>query len=153
MGASKKGEPSGIRMRRMKKENDELLVQCLLGGKAVSRQTAKNLFDNKDSLLSPVASIVRSMGGHGGGHYGMFEARLNPQNSQSPVQSIFWIQFPYDLPSDKKSRPEKFHRCLLKIHPEPEVVNSADNDKNGKKEVVMDPFLAALLQQGCGRVN
>jgi hypothetical protein len=61
MGASKKGEP-GIRMRRMKKENDELLVQCLLGGKAVSRQTAKNPFENKDSLLSPVASIVRSMG-------------------------------------------------------------------------------------------
>jgi hypothetical protein len=149
MGASKEGEHSGIRMRRMKKENDELLVQCLLGGKAVSRQTAKNLFDNKDSLLSPVASIVRSMGGH----YGMFEARWNPQNSQSPVQSIFWIQFPYDLPSDKKSRPEKFHRSLLKIHPKPEVVTSTDNNKDGKKDLAMDPFRAALLQQGCGRVH
>jgi hypothetical protein len=141
MGASKDGEACGIRIRRMKRADDELLVQCLLGGKPVTKQYAKSLFEHRESLLSPVASIVRSMGGH----YGMYEARWDPRNSKSAVQSIFWFQIPYVKPE----KVEVFHRTLLKTHAKPDqgAVDAAVD------KAVEDPFHKALLQSGCGQLS
>jgi hypothetical protein len=142
MGASSKGKASGIRMRRAKQEDDELIVQCLLGGSPVSKEAAKALFANRDSLLSPVQSIVRSMGGR----FGMFEARWNPTNSKDPVQSIFWFQIPYDRPD----RMVRSVRTLIKIHTEPDQTTS-DKIEAAVDEKNMDPFHEVLLQNGCGR--
>ena len=143
MGASPEGEACGIRMRRSRKDDEELLVQCRLGGNPISREAAKALFDNRDSLLSPVQSIIRSMGGR----YGMFEARWDPMSTKDPTQSIFWFQIPYD----RVEKNEKFVRSLVKIHTKP---NQATLDKVGAAldKVKMDPFQKQLLQDGCGRV-
>ncbi|KAL3913076.1 MAG: hypothetical protein SGARI_000836 [Bacillariaceae sp.] len=143
MGASPEGQACGIRMRRSKKDGEELLVQCRLGGGPISRAAAKELFDNRDSLLSPVQSIIRSMGGR----YGMFEARWDAHSTKDPTQSIFWFQVPYD----RLDRNEKFVRSLVKIHTRPD---QAALDKVGAAldKVKMDPFQKQLLQNGCGRV-
>jgi GAF domain len=143
MGASETGSPCGIRIRRMKKEDDELLVQCLLGGKLINKQQAKSLFDNRDSLLAPVASIVRSLGGH----YGMYEAKWEVNDPKSAAQSIFWFQIPYERPQ----RVEKRNRSLLKVHPKPDAA-TLEKLGNAVDEVKMDPFQKALLENGCGRV-
>ncbi|KAG7345647.1 two-component hybrid sensor and regulator [Nitzschia inconspicua] len=144
MGAAVEGEACGIRMRRMKREDDELLVQCLLGGKPISKTEAKALFDNRDSLLAPVASIVRSMGGH----YGMFEAKWDPRIHKAETQSIFWFQVPYEKPE----KFEKFPRNLLKTHGKPDAVKT-EALGNGVDKVKMDPFHSALLANGCGGVS
>jgi hypothetical protein len=142
MGSSKEGDKCGVRMRRMKKDDDTLLVQCLLGGSPISKQAAKELFDNRDSLLAPVASIVRSMGGH----YGMYEAKWNAKNSHDSVQSIFWLQIPYETPEN----PRTFRADLVHVHAklDPETLGKLATDAN----LTLDPFRAALLEQGCGRV-
>jgi hypothetical protein len=140
IGASMEGEACGIRMRRKNMKDDELLVQCLLGGKPITKAAAKDLFDNRDSLLAPVASIVRSMGGH----YGMYEAKWDPSISKSPTQSIFWFQVPYE----RLGRVDKLSRNLVKTHGKPDAADL----KNFETEVDEDPFLKALLANGCGRL-
>ncbi|KAL7558581.1 hypothetical protein ACA910_016203 [Epithemia clementina (nom. ined.)] len=50
---------------------NELLIHCLQGGPLVPYVRAKELFHNPDSLLAPVATMVRTMGGQ----YGMFQGR------------------------------------------------------------------------------
>ena len=76
----------------MKRQGNELLVQCLQAGKPVSLERAKELFTHKESLLGPVASMVRSLGGR----YGMFEGKWEHQNGANAcLQSIFWFQIPY----------------------------------------------------------
>ncbi|KAG7343618.1 two-component hybrid sensor and regulator [Nitzschia inconspicua] len=139
MGASARDTPCGIRIRRMKRDDNELLVQCLLGGKPISKKEAKLLYENRDTLLAPVASIVRSMGGH----YGMYEAKWDPTISKSEVQSIFWFQVPYDIPK----KIEKLSRNLIKIHPKPEGATTPNKNSN------IDPFQQALLANGCGQAR
>ncbi|KAG7371620.1 two-component hybrid sensor and regulator [Nitzschia inconspicua] len=143
MGASAKGTPCGIRIRRMKRDDNELLVQCLLGGKPISKKEAKLLFENRETLLAPVASIVRSMGGH----YGMYEAKWDPTISKSEVQSIFWFQVPYDTPE----KIEKLSRNLIKIHPKPDGAKTAGESSTNKNGI--DPFQQALLAGGCGQAR
>jgi hypothetical protein len=141
IGASGVGEECGLRMRRTKKKEDELLVQCLLGGKPITKTAAKALFDNRDSLLSPVASIVRSLGGH----YGMYEAKWDPSIPKSPTQSIFWFQVPYERGTD-----ERLRRDFVKIHEKPNATHKLDAAVD---EVEVDPFHKALLANGCGGLS
>lgn len=142
MGSSTAGEACGIRIRRMKRDDNELLVQCLLGGKPITKMEAKALFDNRDSLLAPVASIVRSMGGS----YGMYEAKWDLNVPKADTHSIFWFQVPYETTT---GRCEKFSRNLFKIHGKP---NAATMEKLENDKAKMDPFQKALLANGCGRL-
>jgi hypothetical protein len=137
IGASTAGEACGVQMRRMKKKDDVLLVRCLLGGRPITKAAAKALFDNRDSLLAPVASIVRSLSGH----YGMYEAKWDPSISKSPVQSIFWLQVPFERVGGVENRV----RNLVKIH------GKTDAGNLEKLDVKVDPFHQALLATGCGR--
>lgn len=141
MGATPAGCTSGLKIRK-KDSEDELLVQCVQGGEPISKSAAKELFTNKDSLLAPVASIVRSMGGH----YGMYEARWNPQGG--PMQSIYWFQIPFEasMTADAKpsSRLSALNRNLMMTH----------KPKNGVEmsltaEKAKDPFYATLIDTGC----
>jgi hypothetical protein len=145
IGASSDGEACSIRMRRKNKKDEELLVQCLLGGKPISKAAAKDLFDNRDSLLAPVASIVRSLGGH----YGMYEAKWDPSIPKSPTQSIFWFQVPYERLG---GRGEKLSRNLVKTHGKPDTADLKKVVAAVDGGVEMDPFLKALLANGCGRL-
>jgi hypothetical protein len=144
IGASTAGEACGIRMRRMKKKENDLLVQCLLGAKPITKAAAKALFDNRDSLLAPVASIVRSMGGH----YGMYEAKWDPSIPKSPTRSIFWFQVPFE----RHGSVGKLSRNLVKVHRMPDTADLKKFD-TAVDDVAMDPFHKALLDNGCGRLS
>jgi hypothetical protein len=134
IGASPAGEACGIRMRRMKQAEDEILVQCLLGGKPITKADAKALFDDRDTLLAPVASIVRSLGGH----FGMYESKWDPSIPKSPTQSIFWFHVPYE----QRGRVKKHPHSLLKIHEKPDVARVETTDG-----VKMDPFPQSVVGQ------
>jgi len=136
---------SGLRIRRMKRQGNELLVQCLQAGKPVSLERAKELFSHKESLLGPVATMVRSLGGR----YGMFEGKWEHQNGMNAtLQSIFWFQIPYELPTfiHKDPNTNKLKSKLFMVH------HATDESmaKNTGDKVKLDAFQSALMDLGCG---
>ncbi len=136
---------SGLRIRRMKRQGNELLVQCLQAGKPVSLERAKELFTHKESLLGPVASMVRSLGGR----YGMFEGKWDHQNGvTATLQSIFWFQIPYDTPeiSLKDPTSNRLKNKLFTVH----TASQESMDKNTGDKVKLDSFQSALMDLGCG---
>ncbi|KAL7557917.1 hypothetical protein ACA910_022528, partial [Epithemia clementina (nom. ined.)] len=204
MGASQL-HSCGLRIRNKKTSHgtnaNELLIHCLQGGPLVPYVRAKELFHNPDSLLAPVATMVRTLGGQ----YGMFQGRWdrpkptkktsssnaentdpsssssnnnNTANKGGKLQSIYWLQIPYELPSDfddeqqqqhdqmsasnhtAASSDERFRRTQLQVHRPSE--GDAKNNKNAalaqgvgggssNNNLKSDPFLqASLLDIGCG---
>lgn len=136
---------SGLRIRRMKRQGNELLVQCLQAGKPVGLERAKELFTHKESLLGPVASMVRSLGGR----YGMFEGKWDHQNGASAcLQSIFWFQIPYEIPEflQKDANGNKLKSKLYQIH----TATEESMSRNTGNKIQLDPFQAALMDAGCG---
>lgn len=136
---------SGLRIRRMKRHGNELLVQCLQAGKPVSLERAKELFMHKESLLGPVASMVRSLGGR----YGMFEGKWDHQNGVNAcLQSIFWFQIPYEVPqfSQNDLNGNKLKSKLYQIH----TATEESMSRNTGNRIQLDPFQAALMDVGCG---
>jgi hypothetical protein len=139
IGASTAGEVCGMQLRRMKQKEEGLLVQCLLGGKPITKSAAKVLFDNRDSLLAPVASIVRSLGGN----YGMYEAKWDPSIPESPTKCIFWFQVPFE----RLENVDNLSKTLVKVHGKPDAPHLDKVDA----AVNVDPFHKALMATGCGR--
>lgn len=136
---------SGLRIRRMKRQGNELLVQCLQAGKPVSLERAKDLFTHKESLLGPVASMVRSLGGR----YGMFEGKWEHQNGvTATLQSIFWFQIPYEIPEIALRDPgmNKLKTKLFMAH----TATNESMAKNTGDKVKLDSFQSALMDAGCG---
>ena len=138
--------PSGLRIGKrggggvgsildgMEQDRDgELLIQCFHGGPLVKHATAKALFRNKDSLLAPVATMVRSMGGQYGTFVGTWEANKNKshesreeqdeemklQTMTMPQCNIYWFHIPYQLPEGvTEAADDRFQQTQVKVlHP------------------------------------
>ena len=137
---------SGLRIRRMKRSGNELLVQCLKAGPPIGNDKAKELFNHRESLLGPVASMVRSLNGR----YGMFEGKWDHQNgSNATIQSIFWFQIPYDLPDFAVQDPASNTiqgESLRRTH----QATTESMEKNTNEKIKLDPFQSALMEAGCG---
>jgi len=142
---------SGLIIRRSASRDDELLVKAVQRGNPVSKEAAHDLFKNKDSLLAPVASMVRSMGGRFGMFEGMWTHGGSASAPPSGAQSIFWFQIPYGLSETDTIEPSqnKLDRSLVQEH-------SAGTSPTLTKKMVddaalqSDPFQNALLEVGCG---
>jgi hypothetical protein len=136
MGAAE-GSTS-MQIRKSKKSND-LWVQCVTGGALVPAKRKTALFTSQDSLLAPVASIVRTLGGR----YGLRDGKWEGSDT---LQSIFWLQIPYSLSESVAPAANRFTRSQRKVH----QVGPGKVATN-PKIVDIDPFQAALLEAGCGR--
>ncbi|KAL7572950.1 hypothetical protein ACA910_007456 [Epithemia clementina (nom. ined.)] len=183
MGASR-WHSCGLRIRNKKTSHgtnaNELLIHCLQGGPLVPYVRAKEWFHNPDSLLAPVATMVRTLGGQ----YGMFQGRWNrpkpaqhktsnntagddpaamsPSSSKSKggkLQSIYWLQIPYELPgeqNDEQEQPDdRFRHTQLKVHRPVEQQQAPPtlsvSSGSSSNVKTTDPFLPeSLLDIGCG---
>uniref|UniRef100_A0A7S3DTV0 GAF domain-containing protein n=1 Tax=Entomoneis paludosa TaxID=265537 RepID=A0A7S3DTV0_9STRA len=153
--ASEELNQSGIVIRRSASRDDELLVKAVQRGKAIPKERANDLFKNKDSLLAPVATMVRSMGGR----YGMYEGKWTHGGATGTtgVQSIFWFQIPYGLLESDLMEPSQntLDKTLLKSHDMSLAHGSAHSTTTSKTagsnmSLDTDPFQRALLEAGCG---
>lgn len=123
----------------MKRDTNEILIQCLQAGPPTDSDQAKASFKQQDSLLGPVATMVRSMGGR----YGMYHGKWNPQSSDALSQSIFWFQIPYDLVNDEDY--SELDLALKQTHFATERNMTKDTNKK------LDAFESTLLLgMGCG---
>ncbi|KAL7567512.1 hypothetical protein ACA910_009523 [Epithemia clementina (nom. ined.)] len=161
--------------------------------------------DHQESLLRPVAVMVRSMGGRFGMFTGRWMHSSNQEGAERP-QTIYWFRIPYEEPlflpstttpnqppqpnvttlsSSSSSKMPVVRKTLIKTHKvplaqklgllskrsstshsnnkksspnqeedegeedgDPMLFSLEDLEKELKEE---DPFLAALLEEGCGQ--
>jgi hypothetical protein len=129
---------TSMQIRKLSKSND-LLVQCAKGGPLVPASKIKTLFTHTDSLLAPVVSIVKTLGGRWGMRDGKWE-------DSDTIQSIVWFQVPFSLHEDVVPAANRFTSSHRKVH-DVDVGKTIENPKN----VELDPFQAALLEAGCAR--
>eukprot|EP00523_Entomoneis_sp_CCMP467_P022077 CAMPEP_0168840386 /NCGR_PEP_ID=MMETSP0727-20121128/6641_1 /TAXON_ID=265536 /ORGANISM="Amphiprora sp., Strain CCMP467" /LENGTH=615 /DNA_ID=CAMNT_0008893889 /DNA_START=56 /DNA_END=1903 /DNA_ORIENTATION=+ len=149
-------QASGLIMRCSNRHRDELLVKAVQRGQPMSKERAHELFRDKDSLLAPVSSMVRSMGGKVGMYHSKWVHGTNAsvKESELPTQSIFWFQIPFGLAETDAADPtnNQINESLGMTHESStsSSVTDSPSSQQSQKSLQSDPFQQALLSAGCG---
>lgn len=134
-----------VHLRIFMKDEYYLAFECEDSGPIIPKQQIKATIHHEDSLLGPVATMVRSMNGS----YGMRVGHLH--SCQDDPRAIFWFRVPA-VPSDAMPF-SGGDDDYAKVHDRREVfaTNSIPTTTTPSKglPVLSDPFKAVLIESGC----
>jgi len=133
---------------RVSCDNDELVFEVQDSADVVSEKAVQRAFGGQDSLLGPMATMVRTMGGTCG-------LRLSNGTQAEKSTCVFWFRVPLELPeafvvysmhdddSSRRNRITDGEGLSIVMDPKPSKLSAQAT------QVVEDPFQKALIQSGC----
>ena len=138
---------------RIRRDGQEVVFETQDSGPIVSSRSVKNAFREQDSLLGPVATMVRTMGGTCGMRLGCLDAA----SATKQEKCIFWFRIPLEVPMadaigssmfDKSSSTTK-RGLTLTLVPREKVVAPVSTTTRTDLPTIGDPFQNALMANGC----
>lgn len=126
-----RSERGNIHLRISCRNQSFILFECEDSGTLIPEDKIAAKWKKEKTFLLPIRSLVRSVGGS----YGIGRGRID--GMEGSPNSIFWFKTPNEVDS---ARHEKFDSPMKFSH------ELQPKKTNGE---FVDPFAAALLQEGC----